>query len=302
MTHPLILALAAAGSLAAQDPDSLRADSAFRARNWKLTAQLYEGITRQKPTQGFAWMRLGMARHALNELDPAIVAFEKQLALQFQVPTATFRLARIHAVTGNVDRAYTYLDQLVPLRAAPVSVLDTMADMQSVRADARYKALTDRITAARFPCRTRPEARQLDFWIGDWDVTPWQAPPASNPAVIGTNRIEPILEHCVLMENWMGGGPSPSGGKSMNFWDTNRNAWRQVWVADGGGSLDYTGAFVDGAMRFEGWTLAPNGGRVQQKLTFFPISKDTVRQLFEASTDSGKTWQPGFDGRYVRKK
>lgn len=302
MAHPLILALTAAGSLLAQDPDSLRADSAFRARNWTLTAHLYEGITRQKPAQGLAWLRLGMARQALNELDPAIAAFERLIALQFQVPTATLRLARLHAVKGNVDRAFTYLDQLVPLRAAPVSVLDTMADMRSVRADPRYKALTDRITAARFPCRALPEAHQLDFWIGDWDVTPWQAPPTSNPAVIGTNRIEPILEHCALMENWMGGGAAPSGGKSMNFWDTNRRAWRQVWVADGGGSLDYTGAFVNGAMRFEGWTLAPNGGRVLQKLTFFPISRDTVRQLFETSADSGKTWQPGFDGRYVRKK
>lgn len=44
------------------------------------------------------------------------------------------------------------------------------------------------------------------------------------------------------------------------------------------------------------------GGRVLQKLTFFPISKDTVRQLFETSADSGKTWQLGFDGRYVRSR
>jgi hypothetical protein len=40
---------------------------------------------------------------------------------------------------------------------------------------------------------------------------------------------------------------------------------------------------------------------VLQKLTFFPIHRDTVRQLFETSVDSGRTWRPGFDGRYVRK-
>lgn len=263
MAHSLVLALAAAGSIIAQDPDSIRADSAFRARNWELTAQLYEGIAKKKPSQGMAWLRLGMARQQLGDVDPAIVAFEKALALKVRIPPAT---------------------------------------AQSLLADPRYKALTERITAARFPCRTTPEARQLDFWIGDWNVTPWQAPASSNPPLLGTNRIEPILEHCVLMENWQGGGPMPSGGKSMNFWDTNRRKWRQVWVADGGGSLDYEGAFVDGAMRFEGWTLAPNGSRILQKLTFFPISRDTVRQLFETSADSGKTWQPGFDGRYVRKK
>ena len=24
------------------------------------------------------------------------------------------------------------------------------------------------------PCLTMPEAHQFDFWIGEWDVTPWQ--------------------------------------------------------------------------------------------------------------------------------
>ena len=150
------------------------------------------------------------------------------------------------------------------------------------------------------PCPTRAEARQFDFWIGDWEVTPWQQPPGANMRVLGTNRVEPLLEQCLLMENWTDAGGR--GGKSMNFWDVNRRKWRQVWVADVGGSLDYEGEFRDGAMRFEGWTLAPNGARVLQKLTFFPIARDTVRQLFETSTDSGRTWTPGFDGRYVRRK
>lgn len=298
----LTLLLLAFGPSLSQNPDSLRADSAFRARNWPVVASAYASIAEKSPTQGLAWLRLGIARQAMNELDPAIAAFEKALSLQFQVPTATFRLARLHARKGNSDRAFAYLDQLVPLGAVPLSLLDTLSDIAPLRSDARYKSIADRITAARYPCRTLGEARQLDFWIGDWDVTPWQAPASSNPAVIGTNKIEPILEHCVLMENWQGLGSAPSAGKSMNFWDTNRRQWRQIWMADGGGSLDYAGSFRDGAMRFEGWTLAPNGGRVMQKLTFFPISKDTVRQLFETSADSGKTWQPGFDGRYVRSR
>lgn len=287
---------------ASQNPDSLRADSAFRARNWPVVAAAYASIAEKSPRQGMAWLRLGMARQALNEFDPAIAAFEKALSLQFQVPTATFRLARLHARKGNSDRAFAYLEQLVPLGAVPLSLLDTLPDIASLRSDTRYKAITDQITARRFPCRGLAAARELDFWIGDWDVTPWQAPASSNPAVIGTNKVEPILEHCIVMENWQGLGPAPSAGKSMNFWDTNRMQWRQIWMADGGGSLDYAGSFRDGAMRFEGWTLAPNGARVLQKLTFFPISKDTVRQLFETSADSGKTWQPGFDGRYVRSR
>ena len=150
------------------------------------------------------------------------------------------------------------------------------------------------------PCNTMPEAKLFDFWIGTWDVTPWQAPHPTPQQAMGVNDVHPILEHCVISENWRGsrGGE----GKSYNFYDTNTKKWRQIWIADSGGSLDYSGEYRDGAMRFVGWTLDPKGNRVEQKLTFFNISPDTVRQLFEASTDGGKSWKPTFDGRYVRRR
>jgi hypothetical protein len=144
----------------------------------------------------------------------------------------------------------------------------------------------------RHPCPTDPEARRFDFWVGTWDVTV-----RGQPA--GTNDVQLLLHECLLLENWTAarGGT----GKSVNFWDRGRRVWRQVWVADNGQALDYTGAFRDGAMRFEGETVGPDGARTLQKLTFFPIAADTVRQLFESSRDGGRTWTPGFDGLYVRK-
>ena len=146
--------------------------------------------------------------------------------------------------------------------------------------------------AVRHPCPTDPEARRFDFWIGSWDVTV-----GGRPA--GTNEVELLLEQCLLLENWrdVRGGL----GKSFNFWDRGTRVWRQVWVADNGNVLDYTGAFRDGAMRFEGATIGPDGQRVLQRLTFFPVAADTVRQLFESSADGGRTWTPGFDGLYVRR-
>lgn len=47
------------------------------------------------------------------------------------------------------------------------------------------------------PCTTRPEYRQFDFWIGEWDV---QA--GGNQA--GTNSVQLILGDCVIFENWIG--------------------------------------------------------------------------------------------------
>ena len=42
--------------------------------------------------------------------------------------------------------------------------------------------------------------------------------------------------------------------------------------------------------------------RTALPLSFFSVAPDTVRQLFEQSTDGGKTWTPTFDARYVRWK
>ena len=151
---------------------------------------------------------------------------------------------------------------------------------------------------AAHPCPGSAVYRQFDFWIGQWDVAPWNAPAGTPPAAAGVNTVEPMLEQCAVLENWH--AANGGEGKSINFYDTHRKKWRQVWVAAGGNSLDYSGEFRDGAMRFEGWTLGQNGQRVLQKLTFTPYGRDTVRQTFEASSDGGKTWAANFDARYVR--
>ena len=49
---------------------------------------------------------------------------------------------------------------------------------------------------------TTPEYRQFDFWVGDWDVFG----PAG--ARTGTNRVDRLLNGCVLQEHWVGAGGS----------------------------------------------------------------------------------------------
>jgi hypothetical protein len=149
------------------------------------------------------------------------------------------------------------------------------------------------------PCMSATPHRQFDFWIGTWDVYPSAAPAGRAPR-IGVNVITAIESGCALLESWTAtrGGT----GRSLNWYDTNLQTWRQLWIDQQGNTLDYTsGEYRDGAMRFTGWTRGPAGERVEQRLIFFNIHRDTVRQLFEASRDSGRTWQPTFDGRYVRR-
>src|SRR6185312_8200423 len=177
-------------------------------------------------------------------------------------------------------------------RTVRVMTVATLTSLAGAAAAAQTGA------APPHPCPATAENRQLDFWIGRWDVAPWNAPAGTPQAAAGTNAIEPNLQQCALIENWH--ASNGSEGKSLNFYDINQKKWRQIWVADGGGSLDYSGEFRDGAMHFEGWTLGANGTHTLQRLTFTPFGRDTVRQTFSSSINGGKTWAMGFDARYVR--
>ena len=141
---------------------------------------------------------------------------------------------------------------------------------------------------AKAACTSGP-SRQFDFWTGDWDVY-------VGNTLAGTNRVDRVVADCLLFENWIG---SKGGeGKSFNFYDAERNEWRQVWVAPGG-TLDLHGTFVDGALRYTGETLRRDGSLVHQRLTFTPQPSGSVKQFWEQSTDGGTTWAVAFDGLYV---
>jgi hypothetical protein len=144
------------------------------------------------------------------------------------------------------------------------------------------------------PCMASDPARQLDFWIGTWDVYD----PEGRKA--GVNVIERRLGGCLLLERWT--GTRGSQGTSMNYWDPQRDTWRQVWVSDRGNVLDYRhGEYRDGAMRFRGVTIGASGDTTLQKLTFEDVAVDTVRQVFEASEDGGLTWDTTWVGIYIRR-
>ena len=145
---------------------------------------------------------------------------------------------------------------------------------------------------ARPPACTSAEHRQFDFWIGNWDVT------LPNGKYAGTNRIEPILTGCVLRESWSGAGGMH--GTSYNIYDATSHRWHQTWVDDVGSLLELNGTFRDGRMVLIGEQKSDSGATLQ-RITWTPNGKGEVRQLWEASSDGGKTWAVQFDGLYRKK-
>jgi hypothetical protein len=142
-------------------------------------------------------------------------------------------------------------------------------------------------------CSAEPH-RQFDFWIGTWDVTV-----AGKPA--GTNRIELGHGGCVLVEHWS--APGGGTGISLNFYDRQTRQWHQTWIGSGGGALYLNGGLKDGAMVMQSAAVPrPAGGSVINRITWSRLPNGTVRQLWETSTDEGRTWSASFDGIYSRKQ
>jgi hypothetical protein len=138
-----------------------------------------------------------------------------------------------------------------------------------------------------------PKYGQFDFWIGEWEVS-------VGGKVVGHNTIEPILDGCVLQENWR--SASGGAGTSLNFYDPNAGQWKQFWVYRNGTPLPLlTGAFADGKMILSGTGKDGKGNTILNRITWTDNEDGTVRQHWQISGDGGETWKTSFDGLYRRK-
>jgi hypothetical protein len=147
------------------------------------------------------------------------------------------------------------------------------------------------------PCSS-PEARQFDFWVGEWIGT-WKSP---NGAIgQGTNRIESILGGCVIHENFQSDGPQPLIGRSYSVWSPRLKKWQQTWVDSSGSYLDLNGGFADGKMVLLRDGILGNGKPGRQRMTFSNIRKDRFDWDWDTSEDGGQTWTSRWHIDYVRK-
>lgn len=273
-------------------PKMTAANELFQQKKFQEAAKAYGDVVKDEPQNGRAWYFMGMSLHSLRQWEQAISAFEKNVAIT-QNPNSMYNIACEYAQLKQTDKAFEWLEKALTNGAAFTVNIETDTDLENIRQDARFKKMTELADHRKRPCIYSSEARQFDFWVGDWEVFNTQGQKA------GTNSVQSFSDGCGLLENWTGalGGD----GKSINFYDAGTGKWYQSWIGTGGGSLRYAGNFKDGAMHFEGETMA-SGKKTLQKLTFTKLDENTVRQVFEASNDDGKTWAITTDLKYVRKK
>jgi hypothetical protein len=136
------------------------------------------------------------------------------------------------------------------------------------------------------------EARQFDFWLGEWDLT-W------GEGERGTNHISLILDGMVIQEEF--DGPSISlKGLSVSTFNTRLGQWQQTWVDNSGGYLDFSGGFADGKMILSR-EADVEGKPIMQRMVFYNIAEDELDWNWERSGDGGETWQLVWHIHYQRR-
>ena len=148
------------------------------------------------------------------------------------------------------------------------------------------------------PCRL-PQQKQLEFWVGDWDLT-WPGQKTGESGH-GTNSIKRIMDGCVVQENFSGGDSLHLRGTSVSTFDARSGHWKQTWVDNEGGYLDFVGDFKDGQMILQREAIRPDGTHIQQRMVWKNITANELDWSWESSRDGGKTWQVNWPIHYKRK-
>ena len=139
-----------------------------------------------------------------------------------------------------------------------------------------------------------PEKRQLDFWVGHWDVSI-----TGQGTSIATSEIQALPSGCGISEHY--DSPAAPGGHyqgwSYSGYDGKDGQWHQMYLDTQGHVTWYSGRLAGNALVL----TAPGRAGALQRMSYIPGGDGSVRQVGETSTDGGASWTPGYDYTYRRR-
>jgi len=141
----------------------------------------------------------------------------------------------------------------------------------------------------------------FDFWVGTWELT-WED--AGGSTAYGSNHIEKVLDSKVIKENFkaLSGSYKGFAGKSFSVYNPRTGKWKQTWVDNNGGYLDFIGTFDGNKRIFKREGVNPEGEKILQRMVFYDITENSFTWDWEISQDNGHSWQLRWQIFYVREK
>ncbi|HLQ37715.1 MAG TPA: DUF2911 domain-containing protein [Planctomycetota bacterium] len=116
-----------------------QAQEAVQSEQWDVAAAAFKKLTEAEPKEGRNWHMLGYTLHAAGKLDEALKVHLKAAEFPEVAPVATYNAACVYALKGDKDKAFELLGKAIERGFAQPGQLDQDSDMDSLRADPRFK-------------------------------------------------------------------------------------------------------------------------------------------------------------------
>jgi tetratricopeptide (TPR) repeat protein len=191
-----LLAAALSSFLVAQEPAvdlkqvRSQANEAVQSGDFTVAAANFKKLTEANPKDAQAWQMLGYSLHAAGKLDEALPMHMKAAEFKQTAPVATYNIACVHALKGNADEAFTWLDKAVAAGFDDVDQLQGDADFVSLRKDPRFAKLESTLKEKAKAPQVQVFAQNIErrnaraAWFAkanspgqiaiDWSPVPWK--------------------------------------------------------------------------------------------------------------------------------
>jgi hypothetical protein len=147
-----------------------------------------------------------------------------------------------------------------------------------------------------------PEARQFDFWIGEWNINQKILQADGRWLKLGaTTKVSPALDGCALIEHWEGQvlffwegmkEVQQLRGLSVRSFDPKTGKWSIYWMDTRNPRFGvFEGGFIDGKGEFVRTGTTSDGRPLLSRITFSGISTNAVEWDLAVSSNMGKAWQ-----------
>ena len=152
------------------------------------------------------------------------------------------------------------------------------------------------------PACAEPEARQFDFWLGDWAIEQRiLTPDGAYVELPARTSVRSAAAGCALVEDWRGtvqffwagmDEPAELHGLSVRAWDPDSRTWKISWLDDMDPDLGepFAGGFDGGRGVFTQTSTGADGVERTSRITFENPADGVVDWTLESTRDGGATW------------
>jgi tetratricopeptide (TPR) repeat protein len=289
-----ILVMVTLVSLFGQEDPYAEGRAKYADKKWNEAIDLFSRVAKENNRNGQAWLWLGLSYYQTGKYEVAMANLLKAEKLKTFPAFTKFSLARCFARMNEVQESFFWLEQAAKEGFGNLAQLENDEAFVKMRPMLQMDEIRRHVQRNKTPAEFDRRFRQMDFWIGEWDVYDQAG------VKVGTNTISKQLGGASLVEHWT--NANGIEGASINYYDPGSGKFKQQWVSQSGYNTSYEGEMINGSMVMIGINADINGIVTKNRMTFTPNADGTVTQFIETFNDSTDVWAQSFLGTYKRKK